>query len=182
MDARVEHIRNFTAILSVLKLSRKQHVHVTVSERGVTFVAVDASKSLQAQANFRAEVFREYRVNAVNAAIGPIGGGHHRHTQAAAGVLTGVSGASRGAASSAVAGSFGLALGSLIDVLNVFSARGPRRAASAASLARLRSSIPPQTRHEMNERRASVLHLEPARVVCGSNPRARRWTARRSSR
>ena len=46
----MEHIRNFTAILSAVKLSRKQHVHVSVSERGLTFVAVDDSKSLQAQA------------------------------------------------------------------------------------------------------------------------------------
>jgi hypothetical protein len=49
LDARMEHIRAFTAILSAVKLSRKQHVHVTVSERGLTFVAVDDSKSLQAQ-------------------------------------------------------------------------------------------------------------------------------------
>ena len=74
LDARLEHIRNFTAILSAVKLSRKQHVHVSVSERGLTFVAVDDSKSLQAQANFRAEVFRSYRVNP-SSASGPGGGG-----------------------------------------------------------------------------------------------------------
>lgn len=108
LDARMEHIRNFTSILSAVKLSRKQHVHVSVSERGLTFVAVDDSKSLQAQANFRAEVFREYRVNA--AASGPGGGG--THTQGPGGTRGG----------SAAAGSFGIALGSLIDVLNVFTA------------------------------------------------------------
>ena len=111
LDARLEHIRNFTAILSAVKLSRKQHVHVSVSERGLTFVAVDDSKSLQAQANFRAEVFRSYRVNP-SSASGPGGGGthHQHHTQGPGGTRGG----------SSAAGSFGIALGSLIDVLNVF--------------------------------------------------------------
>lgn len=98
LDARVEHIRNFVHILSAVRLSKKQHVRVSVSERGLTFVSLDDSKSLQAQANFRAEAFRDYRVNP-SAATGtqqpPAGGG--------------------------AAGSFGLALGPLIDVLNVFA-------------------------------------------------------------
>jgi len=47
LDARVEHIRNFTAILSATRLSKKQYVTVSVAERGLTFVAVDDSKSLQ---------------------------------------------------------------------------------------------------------------------------------------
>jgi len=100
LDARVEHIRNFLNVLSVVKLSKKQHVNVSVSERGVTFVAVDDSKSLQAQANFRAEVFSRFRVNA-SAAGGTQGPG--------------------GTGATSFAGSFGIALGSLIDVLSVFA-------------------------------------------------------------
>ena len=113
LDARMEHIRNFTAILSAVKLSRKQHVHVSVSERGLTFVAVDDSKSLQAQANFRAEVFRHYRVNPSSASAGHLMHHHHQQQQGTGGTRVG---------SSSAAGSFGIALGSLIDVLNVFTA------------------------------------------------------------
>ena len=138
LDARVEHIRNFVHILSAVRLSKKQHVRVSVSERGLTFVSLDDSKSLQAQANFRAEAFRDYRVNP-SAATGtqqpPAGGG--------------------------AAGSFGLALGPLIDVLNVFApldgdaeldpmarprrALGPRRAR--------RARRPGQTPQRMHTRR-----------------------------
>ena len=45
-----EHIRNFVHILSAVRLSKKQHVRVSVSERGLTFVSLDDLKSLQAQA------------------------------------------------------------------------------------------------------------------------------------
>jgi hypothetical protein len=127
LDARMEHIRNFTAILSAVKLSKKQHVRVSVSDRSLTFVAVDDSKSLQAQANFRAEVFREYRVNA--AAAGPDRGGtstaYGQSTRGGGGV-GGVGsnpsgGGTQGGTARGGGGSFGLALGSLIDVLNVFT-------------------------------------------------------------
>ena len=62
LDAKVEHIKNFAAILSTVRLAKRQHVRVSVTERGLTFVAVDESKTLQAQANFRAEVFKAFSV------------------------------------------------------------------------------------------------------------------------
>ena len=98
LDARVDQIRSFVSVLGALKLSKRQLVHVSVAERGVTVVAQDPSKSLQAQVNFRAETFASYRVNA-----------------SAAGTQGHVSGVG-----SAV-GTFGLDLGSLIDVLNAFA-------------------------------------------------------------
>ena len=63
LNAVVEHVRPFTHVLSALRLSKKQLVRVGVSDRGVTFVAVDDSKSLQAQANFRAETFAAFSAN-----------------------------------------------------------------------------------------------------------------------
>ena len=63
LNALVEHVRPFTHVLSALRLSKKQLVRVGVSDRGVTFVAVDDSKSLQAQANFRAETFAAFSAN-----------------------------------------------------------------------------------------------------------------------
>ena len=98
LDARVDQIRSFVSVLGALKLSKRQLVHVSVAERGMTVVAQDPSKSLQAQVNFRAETFPSYRVNA-----------------SAAGTQGHVSGVG-----SAV-GTFGLDLGSLIDVLNAFA-------------------------------------------------------------
>ena len=71
---------------------------------------VKKSANPAAQANFRAEVFREYRVNAH--ASGPGGGGGAHHTQGPGGTRGG----------SSAAGSFCIALGLLIDVLNVFAA------------------------------------------------------------
>ena len=98
LDARVDQIRSFVSVLGALKLSKRQLVHVSVAERGMTVVAQDPSKSLQAQVNFRAETFPSYRVNA-----------------SAAGTQGHVSGVG-----SAV-GTFGLDLGSLVDVLNAFA-------------------------------------------------------------
>ena len=100
LNAVVEHVRPFTHVLSALRLSKKQLVRVGVSDRGVTFVAVDDSKSLQAQANFRAETFAAFRANPA-AAFST----HERSARAAI-------------ASSAF---FDVSLGALIDVLNVFA-------------------------------------------------------------
>ena len=97
LDARVEHVRNFVHILTAVKLSRKQHARVSVGERGLTIVSLDDSKSLQAQANFRAEVFRAYDVNLAAAS-------HHHHA------------GTRRAGVSSHAATFALALGPLIDV------------------------------------------------------------------
>lgn len=100
LDAVVEHVRPFMHVLSALRLSKKQLVRVGVSDRGVTFVAVDDSKSLQAQANFRAETFAAFSANP------------------AAAFLT-RDGSARAAISSSA--SFDVSLGALIDVLNVFA-------------------------------------------------------------
>jgi len=100
LNAVVEHVRPFTHVLSALRLSKKQLVRVGVSDRGVTFVAVDDSKSLQAQANFRAETFAAFSANPA-AAFST----HDRSARAAI-------------ASSAF---FDVSLGALIDVLNVFA-------------------------------------------------------------
>ena len=100
LDARVDQIRAFVSVLGALKLSKRQLVQVSVAERGVTIVAQDLSKSLQAQVNFRAETFLSYRVNAAAAGTQ----GHHGTTSAGSAV-----------------GTFGLDLGSLIDVLNAFA-------------------------------------------------------------
>ena len=102
LDARVEHVRNFVHILTAVKLSRKQHARVSVGERGLTIVSLDDSKSLQAQANFRAEVFRAYDVNLAAAS-------HHHHA------------GTRRAGVSSHAATFALALGPLIDVLSAFA-------------------------------------------------------------
>ena len=100
LDAVVEHVRPFTHVLSALRLSKKQLVRVGVSDRGVTFVAVDDSKSLQAQANFRAETFAAFSANP------------------AAAFLTRDRSARAAISSSA---SFDVSLGALIDALNVFA-------------------------------------------------------------
>ena len=100
LDAVVEHVRPFMHVLSALRLSKKQLVLVGVSDRGVTFVAVDDSKSLQAQANFRAETFAAFSANP------------------AAAFLT-RDGSARAAISSSA--SFDVSLGALIYVLNVFA-------------------------------------------------------------
>ena len=100
LDARVDQIRAFVSVLGALKLSKRQLVQVSVAERGVTIVAQDLSKSLQAQVNFRAETFLSYRVNAAAAGTQ----GHHGTASAGSAV-----------------GTFGLDLGSLIDVLNAFA-------------------------------------------------------------
>ena len=100
LDASVDQIRAFVSVLGALKLSKRQLVQVSVAERGVTIVAQDLSKSLQAQVNFRAETFLSYRVNAAAAGTQ----GHHGTTSAGSAV-----------------GTFGLDLGSLIDVLNAFA-------------------------------------------------------------
>ena len=100
LDAVVEHVRTFTHVLSALRLSKKQVVRVGVSDRGVTFVAVDDSKSLQAQANFRAETFAAFSANPAAAFLT-----HDRSARAAI-------------SSSA---SFDVSLGALVDALNVFA-------------------------------------------------------------
>ena len=81
LDARVDQIRSFVSVLGALKLSKRQLVHVSVAERGMTVVAQDPSKSLQAQVNFRAETFPSYRVNASAAGTQGHGGTRGGGTQ-----------------------------------------------------------------------------------------------------
>ena len=60
LDARCAHVKSFVAVLSAVKLSKRQRAHVRADERGVTFTAHDASKTCVASANFRADVFGSY--------------------------------------------------------------------------------------------------------------------------
>ena len=150
LDARVEHVRNFVHILTAVKLSRKQHARVSVGERGLTIVSLDDSKSLQAQANFRAEVFRAYDVNLAAAS-------HHHHA------------GTRRAGVSSHAATFALALGPLIDVLSAFAlstARlscrfaGPTATAASSSPRprRARRPGPPPARMHARRRLARNSH------------------------
>ena len=100
LHAVVEHVRPFTNVLSSLRLSKKQLVRVGVSDRGVTFVAVDDSKSLQAQANFRAETFVEFNANP-GAGVSQRGQPGYQNTVS-------------------TTASFDVSLQALIDTLNVF--------------------------------------------------------------
>ena len=103
LDAELPHVRHFTHVLSALRLSKKQLVRVGVSDRGITFVAVDDSKSVQAQASFRAETFSFFSANPGAASSRSQRGGHGH------------------ASSSTSNTSFDVSLQALIDTLNVFA-------------------------------------------------------------
>ncbi len=101
LDASCAHVKNFTAVLSTVRLSRRQRARVRADARGMTFSTRDVSKSCAASANFRADVFQSYACDETAALM-------HSSRHFARGVVE-----------------FDVDLGALIDVMGAFAgARG----------------------------------------------------------
>jgi len=72
LECTIAHAKTFSQVLASIQLNSKQHqrggggglqkVKVRISNKGIGFIALDASKSLKAQATFRKETFERFRV------------------------------------------------------------------------------------------------------------------------
>ena len=65
LECTIAHAKTFSQVLSSIQLNSKSHqqkVKVRISNKGIGFTCLDASKSLKAQATFRKETFERFRV------------------------------------------------------------------------------------------------------------------------
>ena len=73
LECTIAHAKTFSQVLASIQLNSKQHqrgggggglqkVKVRISNKGIGFICLDASKSLKAQATFRKETFERFRV------------------------------------------------------------------------------------------------------------------------
>ena len=60
LDASCAHVNNFTAVLSALRLSRRQRARVRADGRGMTFSTRDVRNRARRAPIFRADVFQSY--------------------------------------------------------------------------------------------------------------------------
>ena len=97
LDASCAHVKTLTAVLSTLRLARRQRARVRADARGLTFSTRDASTSCAASANFRADVFTSYAFDETAALM-------HARSRRSRGVVA-----------------FDVDLGALIDVLGAFA-------------------------------------------------------------